>query len=64
MHLQPIYQHCPFVTQDGSAVDLESREKTSVGEDIFRRGLCLPSDNKMTAAQQEKIIEAVRACFE
>ena len=64
MHLQPIYQNCPFVTKDGSTVDLESREKTSVGEDIFRRGLCLPSDNKMTAAQQEKIIEAVRACFE
>ena len=36
----------------------------SVGADIFERGLCLPSDNKMTPDQQDRIIEVIRACFE
>ena len=35
-----------------------------VGMDIFHRGLCLPSDNKMTVDQQEVVIEVIRACFE
>ena len=32
-------------------------------QDIFRRGLCLPSDNKMTAEQQDAVIEIIRRCF-
>ena len=51
MHLQPIYADRDFIG-------------TGVSEDIFRRGLCLPSDIKMTAAEQAEIIEAVRKCFE
>ena len=39
-------------------------KSTNVGADIFARGLCLPSDNKMTAEQQDRIIEGIRACFE
>ena len=35
-----------------------------VGADIFQRGVCLPSDNKMTKKEQEKIIEVIRGCFE
>ena len=53
MHLQPIYQKNPFVTAAGE----------DVGQDIFRRGLCLPSDNKMTEEQQATIIEIIRSCF-
>ena len=34
-----------------------------VGMDIFHRGLCLPSDNKMTAEQQDRIIEVIKECF-
>ena len=34
------------------------------GMDIFTRGLCLPSDNKMTAEQQDRIIEVIKKCFE
>lgn len=34
-----------------------------VGADIFARGLCLPSDNKMTVGEQERVIEIVRKCF-
>lgn len=55
MHLQPIYRRNPFVTLRG---------KADVGTDIFRRGLCLPSDNKMTIREQEKIIDVIRACFD
>ena len=36
----------------------------NVGADIFHRGLCLPSDNKMTPEEQDVIIKAVRSCFE
>jgi dTDP-4-amino-4,6-dideoxygalactose transaminase len=53
MHMQPVYRGSPFVAAgDGG-----------VGEDIFQRGLCLPSDNKMTATEQEAIIEVIRDCF-
>ncbi|MBP3451728.1 MAG: aminotransferase class I/II-fold pyridoxal phosphate-dependent enzyme [Agathobacter sp.] len=54
MHMQPIYKENPFVT-NGKGID--------VGKDIFERGLCLPSDNKMTAEQQDIIIEIVKSCF-
>ncbi len=75
MHMQPIYRMNGFVTREGNG-----RAKTNayiageavgkdgnpldVGMDIFQRGLCLPSDNKMTVEQQERIIELIRACFE
>ena len=67
MHLQPIYGMNPFITASGNGrggtnAYIEG-EAADVGLDIFERGLCLPSDNKMTAAQQDKIIEAVRECF-
>ncbi|MGN1042262.1 MAG: DegT/DnrJ/EryC1/StrS family aminotransferase, partial [Christensenellales bacterium] len=67
MHLQPIYRMNPFITASGSG-----RAKTNayikggvdiVDEDIFNRGLCLPSDNKMTAEEQAKVIEIIRSCF-
>lgn len=61
MHMQPIYASNPFVTREG---DGRKQGTISVGADIFERGLCLPSDNKMTAQQQAIIIEVVRKCFE
>jgi dTDP-4-amino-4,6-dideoxygalactose transaminase len=54
MHLQPMYANHDFVTRDGS---------TDIGADIFERGFCLPSDIKMTAEVQDKIIEIVKSCF-
>ena len=36
----------------------------SLKQDIFSRGLCLPSDNKMTPEQQDVIIEVIKKCFE
>ena len=58
MHMQPIYKENPFVTRK------ENEGVLDVGKDIFERGLCLPSDNKMTAEQQDIIIEIVKSCFE
>ena len=67
MHLQPIYRMTPFVTAEGNG---RARTNayiegvgTDIGADLFNRGLCLPSDNKITPEQQEIIIEIVRDCF-
>ncbi len=68
MHMQPMYRMNEFITQTGSG-----RAKTNayiaggvedVGKDIFERGCCLPSDNKMTPEQQDRIIEIICGCFE
>lgn len=75
MHMQPIFRMNPFVTREGNG-----RAKTNayiaggvkghdglpldIGSDIFARGLCLPSDNKMTPEEQDQVIRIVRACFE
>lgn len=67
MHLQPYYAHCPFVTAKGNGRGQSNayiqEETVDVGADLFGRGLCLPSDNKMTVEEQEVIIRLVRACF-
>lgn len=75
MHMQPIYRMNGFVTREGNG-----RAKTNayisggtlgkdgmpldVGMDIFHRGLCLPSDNKMTVEQQNRIIKVIKDCFD
>ena len=68
MHMQPIYLTNPFVTVEGNG-----RGRTNayisgigidVGADIFRRGLCLPSDNKMTPEQQDVVIDIIHRCFQ
>lgn len=58
MHLQPVYRDHLFVTTAGL-----SNSGVDVGADIFRRGLCLPSDNKMTPEQQDRIIDIIHRCF-
>ena len=67
MHMQPIYRMNGFVTRHGSGRAQTNAyiagEAVDVGTDIFQRGLCLPSDNKLTPAQQDQIIEIVKACF-
>lgn len=75
MHAQPIYRMHEFITREGSG-----RAKTNayisggtigtdgkpfdVGMDIFHRGLCLPSDNKMTVEEQNMVIDIIKSCFE
>ena len=67
MHMQPIYRMHDFVTAHGSGRGGSNAyipgESQDVGMDIFNRGLCLPSDNKMTPRQQDVIIQIVRSCF-
>ena len=54
MHMQPVYADRDFITVDGD----------NVGEDIFERGLCLPSDIKMTEQQQDRVIDTIKRCFD
>ena len=67
MHMQPIYRLNAFVTRKGNGRAMTNAyidgEVVDVGMDIFERGLCLPSDNKMTAEQQDKVIEILHMCF-
>ena len=68
MHMQPIYRTHAFVTAEGSGRGRSNAyiagSGIDVGADIFRRGLCLPSDNKMTPEEQDRVIEIVHRCFE
>ena len=54
LHMQPIFKDNDFIQVD---------EAINVSADIFERGLCLPSDNKMTSEQQDIIIELIRSLF-
>lgn len=53
MHLQPVFEGYDFITANGTAVD----------EKIFEKGLCLPSDIKMTEQEQDKVIEIIKSMF-
>lgn len=76
MHMQPIYRMNGFVTREGNGraktnayiaggmLSKVDGKPIDIGMDIFARGLCLPSDNKMTAEQQDKIIAVIRTCFD
>lgn len=55
MHMQPIFREYPFVTLG---------EGDGVSGDLFARGVCLPSDIKMTEEEQDTIIRIIRNCFE
>lgn len=54
MHMQPIFEKYDFIKlEDGQ----------SVGEDLFARGVCLPSDTKNTAEDMEKITQIIKKIF-
>ena len=68
MHMQPIFRSNEFVTVHGSGRGVSnayvSEEMAGdVGADIFHRGLCLPSDIKMTEEEQDVIIDIIKRCF-
>ena len=68
MHMQPMYRNNGFVTEMGSGrgcsnAYAEEEKKIDVGKDIFNRGLCLPSDIKMTKAEQDAVIDVIHRCF-
>lgn len=68
MHMQPIYRMNSFIVRDGNGRARSNAyiagSVVDVGMDIFQRGLCLPSDNKMTVEQQDRVIEIIKGCFE
>lgn len=68
MHMQPIYRMNPFITADGNGRAgtnaYISGSGSDVGADIFNRGLCLPSDNKMKPEEQDVIIDIIHRCFQ
>lgn len=53
MHMQPVFAGHDFITAGETAVD----------EDIFKRGLCLPSDIKMTEQEQDYVIDIIKSAF-
>jgi len=68
MHLQSLYMGCDYITSEGSGrgrtdAYIKKDEEMDVGTDIFNRGLCLPSDIKMTREQQDMVIEIIKRCF-
>ena len=67
MHMQPIYRTHAFITADGNGRSLSNAyiegSGKDVGADIFRRGACLPSDNKMTVEEQNVVIDIIHRCF-
>ncbi len=69
MHMHPVFRDYAFVTREGSGRDCADDRGSdgrplNVGMDLFQRGLCLPSDIKMTRQEQEKVIAIVRSCFD
>ena len=54
MHLQPVYANNEFVSTEGVG---------SVSEDVFNRGVCLPSDIKMTEEEIQKVIDIIKGLF-
>ncbi|HAG70398.1 MAG TPA: aminotransferase DegT [Lachnospiraceae bacterium] len=68
MHAQPIYRMNSFIMADGngrgrSNAYIDMGKARDVSSDIFERGLCLPSDIKMTEEEQDGVIEIVKRCF-
>lgn len=53
MHMQPVFSDCDFIYVEDTPVD----------EDIYARGLCLPSDIKMTEEEQDFVIKVIKSCF-
>ena len=67
MHLQPMYRMNPFITANGNGRGQSNAyiagNAIDVGADIFNRGLCLPSDNKMKPEEQDVVIDIIHRCF-
>ena len=65
--MQPMYRMHEFVTRNGAACTENNTDIpgqiNDVGADIFHRGLCLPSDIKMTEQEQDQVIQIIRSCF-
>lgn len=50
LHMQPLFKDCYFYAHAASEV---------VSEQLFAQGICLPSDSKMTAVEQQRVIDVI-----
>lgn len=69
LSLQPVFRNCDVIGKDGGCrartdAYIKGGAVENAGRDIFERGVCLPSDNKMTEDEQDRVIELVRRCFD
>ena len=69
MSSQPIFRSYPYITVNGncrgnSNAYTDVNSNIDISADIFERGLCLPSDNKMKPEEQDRVIEIVKRCFD
>ena len=70
MSMQPVFREFDQITLDGSKreyAEFDREEfwvRCDVAKDCFERGLCLPSDIKMTGEEQDRVVEIVRSCFD
>lgn len=55
MHMQPFFKDYEFV---------QVKDGISVSEDLFNRGVCLPSDTKMSEEDMKRIVSIVKECFD
>lgn len=55
MHMQPIFKKYPFFNHNAKGI--------SISEELFKNGICLPSDTNMTRKEQERVIEIIRKLF-
>jgi dTDP-4-amino-4,6-dideoxygalactose transaminase len=55
MHLQPIFEKYDFINSNENGI--------SIGEDLFNRGVCLPSDTNMTDEELERVIKIILNLF-
>ena len=69
MHMQNIYKNNNFVGRSGimrgtSNAYIKKTRIIDTSGDIFNRGLCLPSDIKMSESEQDRVIDIIHRCFE
>lgn len=66
MHLQPVFRGCDFISEIGELeiTDEEMGADNSVAGTIFRRGVCLPSDTKMTKEDMERVCDVIKKLWE
>lgn len=56
MHLQPLYSDCKFYSHNDDG-------EVSVAEDLFNRGVCLPSDTNMNEDELKEVIDNIKICM-
>ncbi|GAX89388.1 pyridoxal phosphate-dependent aminotransferase [Effusibacillus lacus] len=54
LHLQPLFKNCKYYPHQATA---------SVSEDLFERGICVPSGSNLTEEEQSRVVDCINRCF-